>query len=260
MRGVLARLAGWSLTVAAIVLTARTLCYALVPVPDPLAAQLAAKTGGPGLVAVALGSVGLGAAVAIGCVAVAALALKERMALEPLVLVRRPSLHPSGLALRALSLWLSSCACFALFESYLHMRSGLGWHGLSCLTGPVHRDAVPFLAALSLLATALAAVAAHILAWMRRTLVRLAGRPRLPRLGSVLVASGGRDAPAVPILSPTQPRAPPGDRGLPHPVPPLQRKERVCSTTFSGLPSSWPSRSASWQPSCSRAAPMPMLS
>jgi len=260
MRSVLARLAGWSLTVAAIVLTARTLCYALVPRPDPLAAQLAAKTGGPGLVAIALGSLGLGAALAIGCIAIAALALKERIALEPLVLVRRPSLHPSRLALHGVSLWLSSCACFALFESSLHMRSGLGWHGLSCLTGPVHRNAVPLLAALSLLATALAAAAAHVLAWMRRTLVRLAGRPRLPRVSSVLAAWAERDAPAVPTLSPTQPRGPPGDRRLRHPGPPLQRKERVCSAIFTGVPGSWPSRSASWRRSCSRAAPTPMPS
>jgi hypothetical protein len=260
MRSALARLVCWSLTVAAIVLTARTLCYALVPDPDPLATQLAAKTGGPGLVAIALGSLGLGVALAIGCIAVAALALKERMVLEPLVLVRRPSLHPSRLALRAVSLWLSSCACFALFESYLHMRSGLGWHGLSCLTGPVHRNAVPLLAALSLLATALAAVAAHVLAWMRRTLVRLAGRPRLLRFRNVVVACAERGAPAIPALSLAQPRGPPADRGLTHPDPPLQRKERVCSAMFIGLSRSWLSRSAWRQRSCSRAAPTPMPS
>ena len=41
---------------------------------------------------------------------------------------------------------------FAMFESYLHWRAGIGFHGLSCLVGPVHRNAIPLLAALALAA------------------------------------------------------------------------------------------------------------
>jgi hypothetical protein len=38
------------------------------------------------------------------------------------------------------------------------------------LTGPAHRNAIPILAALSLVAAALAAALEHVLAWMRRTI------------------------------------------------------------------------------------------
>ena len=44
----------------------------------------------------------------------------------------------------------SDCSAFAMLESTLHWRAGLGWHGLHCLTGPVHRNAIPILGALSL--------------------------------------------------------------------------------------------------------------
>ena len=33
-----------------------------------------------------------------------------------------------------------------MLESTIHWREGLGWHGLHCLLGPVHRDAIPILA------------------------------------------------------------------------------------------------------------------
>jgi hypothetical protein len=78
-----------------------------------------------------------------------------------------PSLRLRRLALRAVALYVSSALAFAYFESYLHWRAGLGWHGLFCLVGPVHRNAIPILAALALLAAALAEAAGHVLAWMR---------------------------------------------------------------------------------------------
>jgi hypothetical protein len=59
---------------------------------------------------------------------------------------------------------------FTVVESYVHWRAGLGWHGARCLLGPAHRDAVPLLCALSLIAAACQAAVAHLLGWMRRTL------------------------------------------------------------------------------------------
>jgi hypothetical protein len=75
---------------------------------------------------------------------------------------------------------------FAFVESYIHWRQGLGWHGLHCLTGPVHRNAIPVLGALSLVAAALVAAVEHVLAWIRRTLTSFSGRVRPVRLEQLL--------------------------------------------------------------------------
>jgi hypothetical protein len=91
----------------------------------------------------------------------------------------------------------------------VHWRAGLGFHGLSCLFGPVHRNALPLLAALSLLAAALAEAAAHLYAWMKataRALLEAAlrlGRPTVPFAGPP-----GHLSPA-PLASWARPRAPP---------------------------------------------------
>ncbi len=61
-----------------------------------------------------------------------------------------------------------------MLEAYLHWRAGLGWHGLHCLVGPVHRDLLPFEAGLSFVAAAVIAAAQHVVAWMRSTFARLA--------------------------------------------------------------------------------------
>jgi hypothetical protein len=43
--------------------------------------------------------------------------------------------------------------------------------------GPVHRDAIPILLALSLVAAALGEAVEHLVAWARRTFARLASVP-----------------------------------------------------------------------------------
>jgi hypothetical protein len=81
--------------------------------------------------------------------------------------------------IRAAVLFAATSATFAVLESYLHWRAGLGWHGLHCLTGPVHRDAIPLLLALSVVAAALACAVEHVLAWMRRVWAAVNRRRRV---------------------------------------------------------------------------------
>src|SRR5207248_1466567 len=143
-------------------------------------------------------SLGLALAAATAVLGLAWLAVRERVALAPRPVVSPPRLRPVRLAVRYAVLLATTCGAFALLESYLHWRAGLGWHGLHCLVGPVHRDAIPLLAALSLVAVALFAAVEHLLAWMRRTLALLAPEPRSSRPRPLLspVAARGRPQPA----------------------------------------------------------------
>jgi hypothetical protein len=163
----------WVGVVALLVLIARWLAYALAA-PNPLGSRLEASAGGPGLVIVSLVAVGLAAVVSVFVVWLAAVAVRERQRLQPERV--RPELRVRRIALRAVLLYTGSSLAFALFESYLHWRAGVGFHGLTCLVGPVHRSAIPLLIALSLAAAAIAEAAAHVVAWMRAVLRALAGR------------------------------------------------------------------------------------
>jgi hypothetical protein len=186
-----------AVAVALIVLCGRALAYALVD--DPLAHA----TGGPALpvVIVVSGVLALGASSAV--LWLAALGVNERRLLEPHAVAPSLRLRP----LRAVLVFGLSVLAFALVESYLHWRAGLGFHGLECLFGPVHRDALPILAALSMVATAVAAAVEHVIAWMRRTLARLRrGVPRRRRAAVrfLYVARAGR-----PRTRPLSARGPP---------------------------------------------------
>jgi hypothetical protein len=158
-----ARFLLWPAAVALLVLCARQMAYALEP--SPLARALEHSAGGPSLVIVTLVSLGLAATASVLVVWLASLGVRERARLRPERVA--PALRLRRLALRTVVLYAASSLAFALFESYLHWREGLGFHGLSCLVGPVHRNAIPILAALALLAAALAEAAGHVLAWMR---------------------------------------------------------------------------------------------
>ena len=123
------------------------------------------------------------------------------------------ALRLGRLLVRALVLFLATSLGFALFESWQHWRAGLGWHGLLRLTGPVHRNALPILAALSLVAAALAAALEHVLAWMRRTIARL--RARLEPI-ALPVFFGLRVSPRSPARLPVRSvRAGPRSQGSP---------------------------------------------
>jgi hypothetical protein len=143
-------------------------------------------------------------------VGLAALGVRERLLLAPEPVVDAPRLRPGRLVLRALGLFAATSLAFSLLESYLHWRAGLGWHGLRCLVGPAHRDAVPLLAALSLLASAIFAAVEHVVAWMRRTIALL----RRPRLG-LLPRAELRPFVVAPALGARPLAGPLGARGPP---------------------------------------------
>lgn len=195
----------WLGVVALLVLAARWLAYALAA-PSPLANRFEASAGGPSLVVLTLVSLGLAAAVSVTAVWLAAVGVRERQRLQP----RRPlpRLRLGRLAVRAMVLYATGSFAFAMFESYLHWRAGIGFHGLSCLIGPVHRDAIPLLAALALVTAAFAEGAAHLAAWLRATVrellrVRLAAEAPPP--------SAPPTTRLVPTVFPAlaRPRAPP---------------------------------------------------
>jgi hypothetical protein len=196
----------WLGVVALLVLATRWLTYALAA-PSPLTTRFQASAGGPRLVVVTLVSLGLAAALSLAALWLAALGVRERQRLRPERELPRIRLRRA--ALRATGLTVASSLAFAVFESYVHWRAGLGFHGLSCLVGPVHRNALPLLAALALMASALAEAAAHLYAWIRATArALLAPRVALSRQAVRAASSPGRLSPA-PRRPRARPRAPP---------------------------------------------------
>ena len=200
------RALAWAGTMALLVLIARWLTYALAQ-PSPLANRFEASAGGPSLVLVSLVTLALAAAISVTVLWLAALGVRERARLWPDRVP--PRLRLRRLAVNAFCLYAASALGFAMFESYLHWRAGLGFHGLSCLVGPVHRNAIPLLAALALVAAALAEAVLHLIAWMRAAARELL-RPRLfllparPAAGTRLVSSSSTRVPQR-----SRPRAPP---------------------------------------------------
>ena len=183
MRALIRTAALWLAVGTAVVLAARWIVYQLAP--SPLASALQHRAGGPRLLVVAGVALALALAAGVAVVGLVALAVRERGLLEARPLLERPRLRPLRLLVRALALWAAACIGFALLESTIHWSRGLGWHGLHCLVGPVHADAVPVLLALSLVAAALVAAFEHVSAWLRRTLALLdsplrVGPPLLP--------------------------------------------------------------------------------
>ena len=161
--------------VALIVLLARSIAYAAEP--SPSARFLEQRAGGAALPVLALVSLALGVAVAVAVCSLVAIAVRER------ALIERRNIEPfAAVHTLALATVLSVAACGAggLLEAFVHWRAGLGWHGLHCLVGPVHRDLLPIESGLSIVAAAILAASRYVAAWMRRTFARLAAV--LPRL------------------------------------------------------------------------------
>jgi hypothetical protein len=152
-----------------VILLARTIGYAVSP--SPIAELLLHKAGGPALPMLTLVALAAGGSLAIAIVFLAWLGVRERAMLE-----RRP---PPRLRLARMLVHAAALACVTaplggLLEAYIHWRAGLGWHGLHCVFGPVHRNLLPIDAALSVVAGAIAMALEHVAAWMGRTLERLA--------------------------------------------------------------------------------------
>jgi len=198
----------WLAAVALVVLGSRTIAYAISP--SPLAAELSHQAGGPALPVLTVVAILLALAFSATVVWLATLGVRERRLLETRPVVAVPRLRLRLLAARALALWLVAMPAFAYLESTIHWREGLGWHGLHCLTGPVHRNAIPILGALSLATAALAAALEHVFAWMRRTLASIAG-PR--RIAGIVVLAEPHSATLLPpaaFAAPLGARGPPG--------------------------------------------------
>ena len=164
---------------ALVIFLARSIAYAIAP--SPAARVLEHRAGGPALPALTLVALALGGSIAIAICWLAAFGVRERELLERRVLaVPTPRFRPVHTLALALALSVVTSIAGGLFEAYLHWRAGLGWHGIRCVFGPVHRDLLPIASALSFVAAALLAAAEHVTAWMRRTFSLLRAVP--PRL------------------------------------------------------------------------------
>jgi hypothetical protein len=203
------RIALWSGIVALVVLAARSLAYQLAPKPTALTVALQDEAGGPRLVVTVVVALGLALGGAAALLWLASTAVRERHAARSRV-GSPPSLRIAAVARAALFLFAATSLVFAAVESYVHWRAGLGVHGLQCLLGPQHRDALPLLGALSVLAAACHGALSHLLGWMRETLALLVARPRSVGRRPLVV----RRPSAAPALRPSLP-GPHDPRGPP---------------------------------------------
>jgi hypothetical protein len=166
----------WLLAVLPVWLGSRALAYALAPA-NPMAQELEGRTGGTAPVAVTAVAVVVALTVAAGVLFVASLAVRERAALAR---EQAPRLRWGLVAARAAVLFVLGGVVFTGVETLLHLQAGLGFHGWHCLLGPMHRDALPFLAAFAAAASLVVAAIERIVAWARRIVRAL--RARSPRL------------------------------------------------------------------------------
>jgi hypothetical protein len=173
-------LAGLVLGLVLVVLGGRALAYAATPTP------LSGELGGPRLPVITVVALATAALLSLGVLWLAALGVRERHVLTP-ARGPVPRLQLARFGADAVVLGGGSLATFAGLETVIHARAGMHMHWWACLEGPVHRNAIPILLALSLAAAALLAASRHALAWARRVvhvLRRLAqpravGRPAL---------------------------------------------------------------------------------
>lgn len=164
----------------------------------------------------------IGAAIDLRLVAVSA-SLAAAVALAALRVLRRatdvrtsfaasspaPVARARTIIRPALAILVSATALFVSLESLVHVRAGLGFHPLTCLTGPVHANALPLLVALSILAAAVDIALADLGARAARAVRRMRdATPTLTR-DAPLVATPG-DVPARGWnVTPNQTRGPP---------------------------------------------------
>lgn len=208
-----ARAAIWAVVGILVVLATRTIVYALAP-QSVLLAALARDQVGPNVTVPLLVGALASLAIAAAVIWLAALAVRERLLLEGRTLVSPPRLRLPLLAARAVVLFAGTSLAFAMLESTIHWREGLGWHGLRCLTGPVHRDAIPVLASLTLIAVAIHGAVELLVAWARRVFAQLAARRFDPAPSGVPTPHVRRPRRRHPVLAAVA-RGPPAGSPLP---------------------------------------------
>ena len=193
---------------AAIALVARTIAYALAP--SPTAEALGGRLGGPHLVVVGGVTLGLAAVASLLLIGLTAAMIGERSRLAH---TAAPRLDARGIPLRALGLFGASALMFALGESTIHWQAGYGFHPQHCLTGPVHENAIPILAALAVVASVAIAAADRLRAWAHRT---LGGAVTVDGLRLVFAAAPVAGRPSLPLVAAAyrrrDPRGPPATR------------------------------------------------
>lgn len=205
------RALGWLGVVALLELVARAVVYGLAPSPTEAARELHGHLGGPSFAATLVVALTVGALLATVLVALASLGVRERWELaEERLAGAAPRVAVGRLLRRAAVLTLVGWLTFATIETLLHLNAGLGFHGLECLIGPVHRNALPVIGGLALLASAVVAAAGLVLTWMRRT-VRAFGavRPVATPTFAVRRFSFVSIARRAPLVLAAAPRGPP---------------------------------------------------
>jgi hypothetical protein len=203
------RVSLWIGIVALVVLAARSLAYQLAPKPTALTSALQQEAGGPRLVVTVVAALALAFGGAAALLWLASMAVRERHAARSRV-GTPPSLRIARVARAALCLFAATSLVFAVVESYVHWRAGIGVHNLQCLLGPQHRDALPLLAALSVLAAACHGALAHLLGWMRETLALLVHTPSAGGLRPAIVLRPATTSAIRAVLpGPHDPRGPP---------------------------------------------------
>jgi hypothetical protein len=169
----------WVVAATLVVLLTRSIAYAIAP--SSAARLLEHRAGGPALPVLTLVALALGGSLAVVICWLAVFGVRERVLLERRALAdAAPRFRPARTFAFAIALAVLTSVAGGLFEAYLHWRAGLGWHGVQCVFGPVHRDLLPIASALSFVAAALLAAAEHLIAWMRRRFALLRALP--PRL------------------------------------------------------------------------------
>jgi hypothetical protein len=191
------------LALVLVILGGRALAYAATPAP------LAARLGGPRLPVITVVSLALAAVISLGVLWLASLGVRERHALERAE-GPAPRLALDRFCQDALLLGGGALLGFAALETWIHSRAGMQMHWWMCLEGPVHRNAIPILLALSLGAAALLRAASHALAWARRIVqvLRRLLQPSAARRAQAFVL-GRLTAPAWLLVRALRARGPP---------------------------------------------------
>lgn len=194
-----------------VVLLARTIAYAAAP--SPMAHLYARSLGGPSLPVLTLVALSLAAVAALAVCWLATLGVRERCLLERRALAGpAPRIRPARVLANAAAFFVVCSVASGLIEATIHWRAGLGWHGLHCLVGPVHRNLLPIVGALALVASACIAAGDHVVSWLQRRFALLqtavvrplvfwilpaARESRVPRQRFRAARAGARAPPAV---------------------------------------------------------------